>query len=130
MIEQPVVLFFIDDEDIILTNFLAFFEDFSEYEVHGFPSAEDALGQLVSLRPAVCLVDMRLPGISGQEYVVQAKKLLPECFFLIHTGSVGQPLSPELVGAGLTEKDIFHKPCNMDLLHSRICELVGSKGAV
>ncbi len=46
--------------------------------VSQYPNAEDALKDLLNIKPDVVLMDINLPGMNGVECVRQLKKLLPE----------------------------------------------------
>src|SRR3954465_11387846 len=48
-------------------------------------SAESAIGDLPKLSPAVALVDINLPGVTGIECVRRLKPLLPETQFVMLT---------------------------------------------
>ena len=62
----PASLLIIDDEERIRQLLLDFFDDYDEFSTRACASAEEALAEL-ERRPAdLCIVDLRLPGMSEQ----------------------------------------------------------------
>ena len=59
-----------------------------------------------------CTVDIRLPGISGNEFIQRAHGMHPALRFVIYTGSWNYELPPEVVQAGVSDTDVFNKPCD------------------
>ncbi|MGH7979258.1 MAG: response regulator, partial [Limisphaerales bacterium] len=50
-----------------------------------YPSAEEALKELPSVKPDVVLMDINLPGMNGVECVRHLRKLLPELQIIMLT---------------------------------------------
>jgi DNA-binding NarL/FixJ family response regulator len=67
----------------IFAGWLRRAEGFRCLSEHG--SAESALGQLPKEQPAIVLMDINLPGLSGIECVRRLKPLLPETQFVMLT---------------------------------------------
>jgi DNA-binding NarL/FixJ family response regulator len=59
-----------------------------------------ALRKIVELRPAVALVDLRLPGFSGLEIAREAARTAPDTAVLIYTGYGGPGLYREILDSG------------------------------
>lgn len=72
MAETSVLV--VDDEPPVL-RLLAWVMASQGWDVHTVPDAETALAQLPSLKPAVALVDIRLPGMNGLELSERIKEL-------------------------------------------------------
>jgi DNA-binding NarL/FixJ family response regulator len=53
--------------------------------VGAFANAEQALDKIAALQPAIVLVDINLPGMSGVEFVVKAVTFLPAAKFIMLT---------------------------------------------
>ncbi|HYA39740.1 MAG TPA: response regulator transcription factor [Syntrophobacteraceae bacterium] len=53
--------------------------------VGAFGSAEDALQELHSCRPDLCLVDLGLPMLSGVEFIAKVKEEMPWVEIMAHT---------------------------------------------
>lgn len=100
----------VDDEVSICENLAAFLED-EGLQVHVAYSGEDAL-RLVEegLEIQVCIMDLRLPGIDGNQTALSLHQIAPEIRFLIHTGSTDYTPSAELVCIGVTSAHLFSKP--------------------
>lgn len=64
--------------------------------------AEQALAGLPALRPAVVLMDIKLPGMNGVECVVRLKQLLPETHVIMITVYDDSNLVFEALKAGAT----------------------------
>lgn len=99
----------VDDETSIRESLAEYLLDFGMV-VDTAKNAEEALEFLRSQPVEAMLVDLRLPGLSGELLILQAFKLSPQIRFLIHTGSVDYSLSPELIAIGLTPDQIILKP--------------------
>jgi DNA-binding NarL/FixJ family response regulator len=67
----------------ILANWIRGGEGFRFVSEHG--SGESALANLPNEKPAVVLMDINLPGVSGTECVRQLKLILPETQFVMVT---------------------------------------------
>lgn len=99
----------VDDEDLIRMNLVAFLED-EDFDITCANSGEEALSLLQSNRYDVGIIDMRLPGINGNELILQANMACPEMKFLIHTGSTEYRLPQGLRDLGIDDQHVFHKP--------------------
>jgi len=76
---------YVDDESINLRLFKISFK--ADYDVHTAVSGEEAL-ILIKDYPLFDIIvsDQRMPGISGTEFMIEAKKILPEAKYIILTG--------------------------------------------
>jgi DNA-binding response OmpR family regulator len=122
-------LLIVDDEEQIRRLITEFLEDYEEFEVRGAGSGEAGLEVLAQAPADLCVVDLRLPGMNGEAFILAAhgRGLCPR--FLLHTGSVDHTLSDELCAAGVTEQDVFIKPNDLERLVERIRELLQSPAA-
>lgn len=104
----PKVLI-IDDDDIIRVNLVAFFED-ENFIVRSAISAETGL-QLISAELFdVGVIDIRLPGMDGNRFILKAHEIHPEMKFIVHTGSADYILPESLAAIGLLPQHVFSKP--------------------
>jgi CheY-like chemotaxis protein len=55
-------------------------------------------------------MDMRLPGMNGDEACQALHRQDPEIRFLLHTGSPNYVISPELGAIGITLDHLYRKP--------------------
>ena len=99
----------IDDELSLLKSLVAFFED-EGFMVRGAASGEEGLEILETEKMDVVVIDLRLPGIDGNETVVRAHDLQPALRFLIHTGSTDYQIPPALRRIGIEQEAVFLKP--------------------
>lgn len=99
----------IDDEPLIRVNLAAFLEDES-YEVRVACSGEQAL-EFLRVHPVdVAIVDLRLPGLDGNSFILEAARFCPDLRFLIHTGSMEYQVPFELMPLGVSARDVMLKP--------------------
>jgi len=104
----PVILI-LDDEEMVRENIQVFFED-EGYATLTASSGEEALKLLESNKVDVCIVDMRLPGMSGNDFILKANAAYPGTRCLIHTGSTNYKLPSALIDLGVTRDMVFIKP--------------------
>ena len=83
----------LDDETVVRESLVDYFEDCG-WRVIPAVSGEAALELLERESPDGALVDMRLPGMSGDVFIREAHRLRPSLAFIIVTGS------PELCRSG------------------------------
>lgn len=111
----------VDDDESVHSNIQAYLED-EGYQVCIAESGEQGLVCLESFQPQFAIVDMRLPGITGDQFIKQAQSLQPGLQFLIHTGSVEYELPEFLRGHPQVRQSIFYKPLlNMESLVTEMC---------
>ena len=99
----------LDDEEVLRDVFTAFFEDRMWQPIQA-SSAEEALEMLKKEAPAAVLVDIRLPGMGGDEFIRTALKLKLETAFIICTGSPDYFLPPDLIEIPNVSERLFIKP--------------------
>lgn len=111
----------VDDELAVCRNIAAYLED-EGMLVEIAATAEQAIARADRLKTFdACIMDMRLPGIDGNQAICAIHNLAPELPFIIHTGSTNYALPPALRAIGLTEHDIVMKPlADMGVLASAI----------
>lgn len=120
----PAVLV-VDDEPAICDNLAAFLED-EGMRVHIVQSGEDALSRIAAGLPIqVCIVDLRLPGMSGTDAILQIHRIAPMVRFIIHTGSAPDPVLSKLQETALGSTPVFKKPVG-DM--SELAQLVAALG--
>ncbi len=126
MNNADIKVLLVDDEEMIRDCVSAYLED-EGFSVHCAASAEEALESIVSISPAVCISDMGLPGMNGEEFIVSAYALCPYTGFMLHTGML-YTLSEELQAIGMTADDVILKPIHyLSKLVDKI-KLVAAKG--
>lgn len=81
-------IFFVDDDRVVRTCLRHFLKKFEDFEIIG--EAEDgssAIESMLSLKPALALVDIGLPQLNGIEVTRKVKASLPDCKILMLTSS-------------------------------------------
>lgn len=109
MNEKTTQILVLDDEMSIRESLADFLEDF-DFEVQSAETAEAALELLNDHSFHIAIVDMRLPGIDGNSFIVQAHKINPDTKYIIHTGSVNYHMSQDVKKVGVKEEFVFLKP--------------------
>jgi DNA-binding response OmpR family regulator len=108
MEDADIRVLLVDDDEMIRDCMTAYLED-EGFTVHCAVSAEEALETIAALCPTVCISDLRLSGMNGEEFISKAFLLCPDTGFLIHTG-LQYRLSVELRAIGMTSDDVLLKP--------------------
>lgn len=125
MSNEIIVVLVVDDEEMVRENLEAYLED-EGFVVYTAGSGEEGLEVLTRVQPQVGIIDMRLPGMSGNDFIVKAHEVCPQLKYLIHTGSTNYKLPAELMNIGVTRDEIFIKPLqNMDALVTGIFTILG-----
>lgn len=124
MKEQSGRILVVDDEPLVRESLQAYLED-EGFWVTGANSGEAALEYITASPPDIAIVDMRLPGMSGNEFILRGFALHPGLRFLIYTGAPSYVFPQELDRVGLCAKDVFHKPVlNLGVMVARIKSLL------
>ena len=89
-------------------------------------NGEDALQAVRDGRYDAAIVDMRLPGIDGNEVILQAHALAPDMRFVIYTGSTDYVVPDALAAIGLDESMVHHKPADGGALVAALRRASGS----
>ena len=109
MKHSEIRILVLDDEPVIRDSLVGFLEDY-EFKVSSVESSEAAMEILQPDLFDLAIVDLRLPGMSGEEFIKKACLIDPELKYLIHTGSVNYRLSRDLLEIGIKPECVFLKP--------------------
>ncbi len=113
----------LDDDEKLRRSLETFFED-EAFEVTGVESGEAGLELLASHAVDAAIVEMRLPGMDGNEWITCASHLYPGMRFLIYTGLINYVV-PEHLRTVLSNNQVFLKPSeDMGVLAEGIRRLV------
>lgn len=106
----------IEDEPMVRDQVIYYLDDFDEFRLASAESGEEALLQLAEDPADVCIVDLRMPGMNGVDFIraAQSRDLCQR--FIVHTGVVDTALELEMSALGLTEQDILLKPVDLENL--------------
>jgi len=78
------------------------------FEVLGASGGDEALDMMARRRPDVLLVDLKMPGMSGQEFLERAKEDDPEVAAVVITGYATLESAVDVMKSGAT--DVLAKP--------------------
>jgi two-component system, OmpR family, response regulator len=128
MSELPPSILIIEDEEGLRRSLRVFFED-DGFEVIVAASGEEALRFMIECRPDTAIVDLGLPGIDGNTFIEEARKLHSGIRFIVYTGSVSYKPSLRLNSLGITEENVFKKPLtDMSILVEAVRKQLASGG--
>ncbi|MEW5723421.1 MAG: response regulator [Thermodesulfobacteriota bacterium] len=124
MSPAPIRVLVVDDDEFVRLNLAAYLED-EGFAAVASTSGEEALHLLAREPMDVAVVDMRLPGLDGNAFILEAHRLQPRIRFLIHTGSIGYTIPEEVRSIGVRPEHVFLKPlADMSLLRAAVEALV------
>jgi DNA-binding NtrC family response regulator len=117
----------VDDEPSVRWSLAAFLDDF-DFDVRSAESAEEALTSMNEEPCDVAIVDLRLPGMSGDTMILHAHELYPQMRFLIHSGTQAYHLPEELRRIGMRPEHVFLKPqVDLMLIVDAVLDLAGKR---
>jgi two-component system, response regulator, stage 0 sporulation protein F len=119
---NKITILYIDDEPL---NLMIFEEIFSEnYNILLAQSGIDGLNLLKSNKDIqVVISDMKMPGMNGLEFIINAKEEYPEYAYFILSG---YNITPEIAKA-IDNKlilDYFIKPLNIEKIESSLKKVI------
>lgn len=124
--DNSIKILILDDDDAIRESFKYYFDD-QGWDVWTASSAEDALADIDKKSPDCAIVDIRLPGINGEEFIRKVGNIYPKMVFVICTGSPEYFQVIEELRSPQVSPRIFYKPVKkMDVLTSEIQNLLKS----
>lgn len=113
----------IDDEQDIIHFLTKTFENFKHVQFFTSMRAGQGIEIAKQERPKVILLDLRMPGMNGEEALVELKKLLPETKFIIMTGwEDGGETRERIEGIGVDA--YYTKPIDLEKVVSKIMSMV------
>jgi DNA-binding NtrC family response regulator len=113
----------VDDEQSVRWSLSVFLDDFG-FDVTAVESAEEALTLVDCETFDVAIIDLRLPGMNGDQLILEIHKRSPSTHFMIHTGIKAYTLTDELKKIGMKEKHLFLKPLiDLEVIVNAIREL-------
>lgn len=114
----------IDDEESIRVSLKYHFDDCG-YKTRAVDSAEGALEMMEEELPDVVIVDLRLPGMDGMEFLRIAGSRWPQVHYIIYTGSPAASVPEELVSIPGVSSRLFFKPLvDLSELSDQVAALV------
>ncbi len=80
--------------------------------VYQATSGEQALEILRSHKIDEAIVDIRLPGMDGNTFMIEARKIHPQIKFVIHTGSADYMPPDAVKDLGINSSRVMIKPAS------------------
>ncbi|GAB4304060.1 MAG: response regulator [Desulfuromonadia bacterium] len=108
MTGRPISILLVEDDELVMECIVAFLED-EGFRVTTASTGEEGLAILRRETFHLCITDMRLKGMDGEAFILEAHRLSPPLRFLIHTGG-GYTISDPLREIGMTPDHILRKP--------------------
>ncbi|SMG50915.1 sigma-54-dependent transcriptional regulator [Paracoccus sp. J56] len=109
---MPEVMLVEDDADLRLAA--AETLELAGFRVHAFDAAAPALDVLVADFPGVILSDLRMPGLSGLDFLDRAREIAPDVPFILITAHGDVPAAIRAMRGGA--HDFLEKPCAPELM--------------
>lgn len=114
----------LDDEAAVRQSLVDHFEDRCWRTVEA-GSAEEALTLLGLEQPDAAIVDIRLPGMDGNDFIRQANLNHTSTVFVICTGSPEYLVPPDLQQLSNVSSRLIKKPvANLDELEAELLRLM------
>jgi DNA-binding NtrC family response regulator len=109
MIEDVPRILILDDDDAVRESFQYYFEDLG-WDVRVAETAEKALQVVQQDPPGGVVVDIRLPGMDGNTFIIELEKTHPDVVCVICTGSPKYQPPESVVSRPQVFDHIFAKP--------------------
>ena len=124
MPDDALTLLVLDDEDAIRESFCDYFEDYG-FQILSADSGEAALALLKHETPDAAIVDIRMGGMSGEDFIFKAIEQRPNCVYIICTGSPDYRQTEDLKKCPQVSDVIFNKPVtDLRWLQDEITQMV------
>ena len=124
MPKPPMVL--VIDDDCSMRTTLSVILEAEGYRVVTAADGDEGLGALRASPVDVAVVDMVMPGLSGDEVCAAAKAIRPEAAVIMITAHVAANVAGKAVVAGA--HSVVYKPLDVDALLASIAELMPRAG--
>lgn len=98
------------DDDVHVRESLAISLEDEEFDVYEVGSSEEALSFLAKQMVDLVVVDLRLPGMNGTDFINEARQKWADLKFIIYTGSPEFSIPVELAEVPCVSNSIFLKP--------------------
>jgi YesN/AraC family two-component response regulator len=99
----------IDDEEMVGDMLKDFLEDCG-FNVKTALTGKDGLDLVSEVKFHVAIVDMRLPDMIGNDFIIKANEMQSNIKYFVHTGSHEYRLPEKLISIGMSGESILYKP--------------------
>lgn len=94
------------------------------YNMHVVTSPVDTMPMLAEIKPDILLLDLRMPGVSGQEILLDVRQLFPEIKIILMTGHMDREQT--IAGVKLDSFPYIIKPVDIKELMGKMDALRAS----
>ena len=113
----------VDDDEGVLVSLADFLSD-EGFQVETYFNPELAIDNIKLNTFVIYIVDLRMPQMSGEEFILQASSLNEKAKFLVYSGSPEYIPPQSLSSIGITADHILKKPVlDMQLLVEKIQQM-------
>jgi DNA-binding NtrC family response regulator len=120
VLRQGVKVLIVDDEPIIVESIKEYFPDLS---IVGFTDPTQALKALKSELFDIALVDYRMPGLSGLDLLIEARRVSAYRVGILLTAYADKDLLRQFINQDLIQK-VLEKPLDMEELGRVLSEAI------
>ncbi len=121
--EDQYAVLMIDDEKDIIYSFASVFKHNPYVEFLSAVRAHEGIELAKAKKPRVILLDLKMPGTSGEEILEELSRVLPETKFIIMTGWEGNDMQAKIEKyPGVVA--YFHKPVELEKVITKIMSLI------
>ena len=106
---EPLSIIIIDDDESVRLSLKLHFDDCG-FQTCSVETAEEALDLLKKSQVDAVIVDLRLPGMDGIEFIKQASKKWSDVRYVIYTGSPIASIPNEILSISSVSSKLFFKP--------------------
>jgi DNA-binding response OmpR family regulator len=108
----PLARVLVVDDDLSVAEVLADFFSEEGYEVRVAENGRVAIDLFDAWRPHVVLLDLRMPGMSGEDVFLKIRAMQPSAAVIFVTGADDEVVARRLLRGGAT--DYVRKPMDLD----------------
>ena len=112
----------IDDEHDIVNFFSKTFQNFKHINFMAADRAAKGIEIARQEKPGVVMLDLRMPGMNGEEALIELKKFLPETKFIVMTGWEDGETRERIERLGVSA--YYPKPIDLEKVVTKIMSLI------
>jgi len=106
---SPRTILIVDDDLIVRKSLASILED-DGWEVFAAQNGSEGLELLGKHLPERIIVDLNLPDMQGEEFIIQSYKIHGNGKYLLHTGDPEYTVPENLKDMGFSQNQVLFKP--------------------
>lgn len=122
MTHEKYKVLMVDDETDMLEFFRGAFKHFTHIEFLTSSKAAEGIEIAKREKPRVISLDLRMPGMGGEEALRELKKVLPETKFIVMTGWEDGETQARIEAMGAAA--FYPKPIDLEKVITKIMSLL------